>query len=213
LRWRDAGETKQHERRTAQQQQTPVTNRHDKAPHPRTSTHRGGNNAACGIGAASLARRRPLPDRCQAMGGARAWKRVLCDAAKPNSTAAARRKCPNIFGRGKGAVSAGTIAPARWMSVQIGQQSSATSSRPAGLDGALRSSADACVLARAVAPAATGAISSRCTWPNETASWNASANSVRYDPNLERDRNQHIIVSFARVAPGRTISAGDSWRL
>src|SRR6266498_1035683 len=144
------------------------------------------------------------------MGGARAWKRVLCDAAKPNSTADARRQCPNIFGRGKGAVSAGTIAPARWMSVQIGQQSSATSSRPAGLDGALTSS-PGCVLASAVVD--SGAISSTCTWANETASWNASGNSVRYDPNLERDRNQHIVVSFARVAPGRTISAGDSWRL
>ncbi len=32
LRRRDAGETKQHERRTAQQQQTPVTDRHDNTP-------------------------------------------------------------------------------------------------------------------------------------------------------------------------------------
>jgi hypothetical protein len=36
--------------------------------------------------------------------------------------------------------------------VQIGQQSSARSSRPAGLEGALRSSLDGCALASAVAP-------------------------------------------------------------
>jgi hypothetical protein len=37
---------------------------------------------------------------------------------------------------------------------------------------------------------------SRCTWANETASWNASANSARYAPNLERDRNQRIVVTL-----------------
>src|SRR5262249_61978341 len=46
------------------------------------------------------------------------------------------------------------------------------------------------------APAEGGAMRSRCTWPNETASWNASANSARYAPNLERDRNQLIVVTL-----------------
>src|SRR6266404_5957787 len=64
------------------------------------------------------------------------------------------------------------------MSVQIGQQSSARSSRPVGLEGALRWSADG------------------CAWANETASWNASANSARYDPALLRDRNQRILVTL-----------------
>src|SRR5215813_13133738 len=41
-----------------------------------------------------------------------------------------------------------------------------------------------------------------CTWPNETASWNASANSARYAPNLERHRNQPILVTL-RVSDSR----------
>src|SRR5262249_822770 len=47
-----------------------------------------------------------------------------------------------------------------------------------------------------LAPAASGTTRSRCTCPNETASWNASANSARYAPNLERDRNQLIVVTL-----------------
>jgi hypothetical protein len=46
----------------------------------------------------------------------------------------------------------------------------------------LRSSAVGGAPASALAPAASGAMRSRCTWPNETASWNASANSARYAP-------------------------------
>ena len=37
-----------------------------------------------------------------------------------------------------------------------------------------------------------GAARSRCTWPNVSASWNASANSARYEPHFDRDRNQSI---------------------
>jgi hypothetical protein len=113
---------------------------------------------------------------------------------------------PNMLGSGKAGVSAGTSAPARWIRVQIGQKSSARSSRPVGLDGALISSLD-CALASAVAPTDTDAMWSRCTCPMETASWKASTNSARQDPNLERDRNQ-CIISFARLAPGRTTCAG-----
>jgi hypothetical protein len=178
---------------------------------PNINTFRAETTLRAGPAAASLARAWPVPARCQAIGGARARKRAVWDAAKSNSTAAASRKWPNTLGSGKAGVSAGTNAPARWISVQIGQQSSATSSRPGGLDGALTSSPD-CVLANAAAPADRGASSSRCTWPNETASWNASANSARYDPNLERDRNQRIVVSFASRTE-QTHSAGDRWRL
>ncbi len=63
----------------------------------------------------------PLPARCQARGGARAWKRALCDAVKSNSTAASSRNRPKMLGSGKGGVSAGTNAPARWIRVQIAQ--------------------------------------------------------------------------------------------
>jgi hypothetical protein len=65
-----------------------------------------------------------MPARCQAKGGARAWKRTPCNAVKLNSTAASSRTRPKMVGSGEGGVCAGTNAPARWISVQIGQQSS-----------------------------------------------------------------------------------------
>src|SRR6516225_7898328 len=148
-----------------------------------------------GIGAV-LRETGPTPDRCQAMGGARARKSAPWDAVRSNSAASSSRNRPKTVGSGNDGISAGTNAPARWISVQIGQRSSARRSRPAGPEGALRSSADGCTLASALAPAARGAMRSRCTWPNETASWNASANSARYAPNLERDRNQRIVVTL-----------------
>ena len=140
----------------------------------------------------------PRPDRCQAMGGARARNSAACDAVRSNSAASSSRNRPKTVGSGNDGASAGTSAPARWISVQIGQWSSAGCSRPAGLEGALGSSADGCAPASALAPVPTegGAMRSRCTWPNETASWNASANSARYAPNLERDRNQRMVVTL-----------------
>jgi len=147
------------------------------------------------------ARRRergPRPDRCQAMGGARARNSAACDVVRSNSAATSSRNRPTTVGSGNDGISAGTNAPARWISVQIGQQSSARSSRPAGLEGALRSAAGVCAPASALAPvpAEGGVKCSRCTWPNETASWNTSANSARYEPNLERDRNQRMVVTL-----------------
>jgi hypothetical protein len=155
----------------------------------------------------SRARDRPRPDRCQAMGGARALKSVACDAVRSNSAAASSRNRPKTAGSGNDGISAGTNAPARWISVQIGQQSSARSCRPVGLEGALRSSADGCAPASALAPAEAGATCSRCTWP-DTASWNASANSARYEPNLERDRNQLIVVTLRPSQTRQSHSAG-----
>jgi hypothetical protein len=137
----------------------------------------------------------PRPDRCQAMGGARARNSAACDAVRSNSAASSSRNRPKTVGSGNDGISAGTNAPARWISVQIGQQSSARSSRPAGLEGASRS-ADGGASASALAGAESGVKCSRCTWPNETASWNASANSARYAPDLERDRNQRIVVTL-----------------
>src|SRR5262249_43817978 len=76
-------------------------------------------------------------NRCQAMGGARARNSAPCDAVRSNSAAASSRSRPKTVGRGNDGISAGTNAPARWMSVQIGQQSSARCSGRAGLEGAL----------------------------------------------------------------------------
>src|SRR6266568_8835716 len=64
-------------------------------------------------------------------------------------------------------------------------------------------------LAIAVASAEVSAMWSRCTWPNEMASWNASASSARYAPHLERDRNQLIVVTLHPLA-AQTHSAGTS---
>src|SRR6266481_2953641 len=144
----------------------------------------------------SLARAVRDLNRCQAMGGARARNSAACDVVRSNSAATSSRNRPTTVGSGNDGISAGTNAPARWMSVQIGQQSSARSSRPAGLEGALRSAADGCAPASALAPTEGGAMRSRCTWPNETASWNASANSARYEPALLRDRNQRMVVTL-----------------
>src|SRR5262249_13663317 len=150
----------------------------------------------------------PRPDRCQAMGGARARNSAACDAVRSNSAASSSRTRPKTVGSGNDGASAGTSAPARWISVQIGQWSSAGCSRPAGLEGALRSSADGCAPASALAPAEAGVKCSTCTWPNETASWNASANSARYAPNLERDRNQRIVVTLRASDARQNHSAG-----
>src|SRR5262245_30957964 len=130
------------------------------------------------------------------MGGARARNSAACDAVRSNSAASSSRNRPKTVGSGNDGISAGTSAPARWISVQIGQRWSARPSRPAGLEGALRSSANGCAWASALAPTDGGAMRSRCTWPNETASWNASANSARYEPDLLRDRNQRIVVTL-----------------
>ena len=69
--------------------------------------------------------REGAPARCQARGGARAWKRTRGCAVKSNATAVSCRRRKNMPGSGNGGVSAGAIVPARWISTQIGQQSSA----------------------------------------------------------------------------------------
>jgi hypothetical protein len=175
---------------------------------PRQSTRSGKNSAGGGIGPA-LAGARAVRDhnRCQAMGGARARNSAACAAVRSNSAATSSRNRPKTVGSGNDGVSAGTNAPARWISVQIGQRSSARCLRPAGLEGALRSSADGGALASALAPAETGAMRSRCTWPNETANWNASANSARYEPDLKCDRNQPIVVTLRTSHPRQNHSA------
>src|SRR5262249_56178155 len=122
-------------------------------------------------------------------GGAGGGKRGFGEGGRSNSAGASSQNPPKTLGTGNDGISAGTNAPARWISAQIGQWSSARCSRPAGLGGAVRSSVDGGAPASALAPAGSGATRSRCTWPNEIASWNASANSARYAPNLERDRN------------------------
>src|SRR5262245_52345646 len=155
----------------------------------------------------------PRPARCQAMGGARARNSAACDVLRSKSAAASSRNRPKTAGSGNDGISAGTNAPARWVSVQIGQWSSAGCSRPAGLEGALKSSGDGGAPASALAPAESGAMRSRCTWPNETASWNASANSARYAPNLERDRNQFIVVTLHASRTRQNHSAGPVERL
>src|SRR5262249_52456750 len=63
------------------------------------------------------------------------------------------------------------------------------------------SSLGAGALASALAAAATGLAWSRCTCVKETASWNATANSARYEPNLDLDRKKPIGIRFALLAP------------
>jgi len=174
-------------------------------PNSRILPRRDRYRAARTSGAASLVRGLAVPDRCQAKGGARARKRAPGAAVKSNATAASCRNEPKIFGSGNGGICAGVNAPARWMSAQIGQRSSATSLRSARLDGVSSSLEGA--LAIAVASAEVSAVRSRCTWPNEMASWNASASSARYAPHLARARNQAMVFVLHAVA-AQTHSAG-----
>src|SRR4029453_7009342 len=91
------------------------------------------------------------------------------------------------------------------MSVQMGQWSSARAgnSLPAGSTAAA-DAFDGWTANSAEVWPGTGAPTSRCTGPNDSTSWTASANSARYEPHLERDRNQPIVVtlcaSLARLA-------------
>src|SRR5262245_52825783 len=84
------------------------------------------------------------------------------------------------------------------MSVQIGQWSSgrAGNSLPAGSTAAATDAFAGWTAKSAEVWPETGAPPSRCTCPNESASWTASANSARYEPHLERDRNQPIVVAL-----------------
>lgn len=117
---------------------------------------------------------------------------------------------PKTLGSDNDGASAGTNAPTRWISVQIGQQSSASPSRSGGLAGAVRASLDASALASVNSSADTGAKRSRCTCPKDNASWKATANSARYELNLERDRNQFIVVALGASHIGsRPIPAAD----
>ena len=141
----------------------------------------------------------PAPDRCQAVGGARAAKRARWGSAKSNATAVSVGKRPKTSGSGNEGGSASTNVPARWIRVQIAQRSSVRSPPPAGSSGALRASLDPPALATVNLSADVGAKRSRCTCPNVRASWNASANSARYAPNLDLDRNQLIVVALARL--------------
>src|SRR5262245_63239539 len=92
------------------------------------------------------------------------------------------------------------------MSVQIGQWSSASAgnSWPAGSTAAVAAAFAGWRANSAEAWPESGSPPSICTCPNDSASWNASANSARYEPHLERDRNQPIVVtrcaSLARLA-------------
>src|SRR5262245_25879321 len=84
------------------------------------------------------------------------------------------------------------------MSVQIGQWSSARvgNSLPAGSTAAAAAAFAGWTANSAEAWPETGAPPSTWTCPNESASWATSANSARYEPHLERDRNQPIVVAL-----------------
>ena len=134
LRRCNAGEAKHHECRTAQKKQTPATDRHDTpqfltrttalTPDTRRITAKERRAASRrGRRCATSCRQQ---DRCQAMGGARARNRARSEAVKSNSAAASSCIRPKMLGSGREGASAGTSARARWMSAQIGQQSSAS---------------------------------------------------------------------------------------
>jgi hypothetical protein len=141
----------------------------------------------------------PAPDRCQAVGGARAANCARCGEGKSKASSGSLGPRTEMSGSGKDGGSARTKAPARWISEQIAQRSSARSCRSVGSVGLTCAVFHASVAATVDLSADIGAARSRCTWPNVRASWSASANSARYAPHFDRDRNQSIVVALARL--------------
>ena len=179
--------------------QTPATDTHHSPPIPDgndpsapRSTHHG-EATPCGVSARpSLARDVPAPDRCQAVGGARAANSARCGEGKSKASGGSLGPRTEMSGSGKDGGSARTKAPARWIREQIAQRSSARSCRSAGSVGVSGAAFHASAVATVDLSADIGAARSRCTWPNVSTSWSASANSARYAPNFDRDRNQSI---------------------
>ena len=134
----------------------------------------------------------PAPDRCQAVGGARAANSARCGEGKSKASGGSLGTRTEMSGSGKDGGSARTKVPARWTRVQIAQRTSARSCRSVGSVGATCAAFDAITVVTVDLSADIGAARSRCTWPNVSASWSASANSARYAPNFDRDRNQSI---------------------
>ncbi len=149
----------------------------------------------------------PSPDRCQAVGGARAANSARCGEGKSNASGGSLGKRPETLGRGKDGGSAKTKVPARWIRVQIGQ-SSARWSRPPGSVGVTCAALDASAAATvnfSVEVNFSGdsaASRSKCTCPNVRTSWSASANSARHDPHFDRDRNRLMAVACSGRVPG-----------
>src|SRR3954454_14264237 len=187
--------------------QTSFTDTHDSPPIPDgndsfapRSTHHGEATPRGVSARPSLARGVPAPDRCQVVGGARAANSGRCGEGKSKASSGALGTRTEMSGSGNDGGSARTKAPARWIRVQIGQRSSARSCRSVGSVGLTCSAFDASAVATVDLSAEIGAARSRCTWPNVSASWTASANSARYEPHFDRDRNQSIVVALARLA-------------
>jgi len=187
--------------------QTSFTDTHDSPPIPDgndsfapRSTHHGEATPRGVSARPSLARGVPAPDRCQAVGGARAANSGRCGEGKSKASGGSLGPRTEMSGSGKDGGSARTKAPARWIRVQIEQWSSARSCRSVGSVGVTGAAFDASAVATEDLSAEIGAVRSRCTWPNVSASWSASANSARYAPHFDRDRNQPIVVALARLA-------------
>ena len=179
--------------------QTPVTDTHD-SPQFLTGTTRPPRDRRITAKRRRAGCRRgrrwregvPAPDRCQAVGGARAANSARCGEGKSKASGGSLGTRTEMSGSGNDGGSARTKAPARWIRVQIGQRSSARSCRSVGSVGVTCAAFDASAVATVDLSADIGAARSRCTWPNVSASWNASANSARYEPHFDRDRNQSI---------------------
>ena len=179
--------------------QTSFTDTHDSPPIPDgndsfapRSTHHGEATPRGVSARPSLARDVPAPDRCQAVGGARAANSGRCGEGKSKASGGSLGTRTEMSGRGNDGGSARTKAPARWIRVQIGQWSSARSCRSVGSGGVTCAAFDASAPATVDLSADIGTARSRCTWPNVSASWNTSANSARYEPHFDRERNQSI---------------------
>jgi hypothetical protein len=143
----------------------------------------------------------PAPDRCQAVGGARAANSARGGEGKSKASGGSLGTRTEMSGSGRDGGSASTKAPARWIRVQIEQWSSARSCRSVGSEGVPGAAFAPSAVTTVDLSADIGAARSRRTWPNVSTSWSASANSARYELHFDRDRNQSIVVALARLTP------------
>jgi hypothetical protein len=144
----------------------------------------------------------PSPNRCQAVGGARAANSARCGERKSNASGGSLGKRPEMCGSGKDGGSARTKALARWLRVQIEQRSSARWSRPPGSAGVICAILDASAAATVNFSADRPVRRSRCTCPQVRTSWSASANSARHEPHFDLDRSRLMAVACSGRMPG-----------
>ena len=151
-----------------------------------------------------IAIRRAVVDATTGAGDVRRWEeRALEKRRRTMSSTSRRRRAPGRSKRMRSAA-AGTAPRSSTSIPPVGSTRRSRNDRgcgswdPAGPSGKSPvDGTDAAITARAD----PGVAWSRCTWPNVSASWIASAASASHDPDFLRNRNQRMALSLDEVCP------------